>query len=190
VLRDADAAMYAAKRLGSGHRVLFEKGAGLTELDRPGLEEELREGLDRGQVQAAFQPVINLTTGAYAGTEALARWQHPTRGLIVASQFIVLAEDADVAADLDRAIIRAAAEQAAGWGFGATRPARMTVNLSPAGLDDERLLTYIGDGLSVRLAGRSTAITVRILRRAPRAPPPMIMSAPGPSWQHPQRSRS
>ncbi len=110
VLRDADAAMYAAKRLGSGHRVLFEKGAGLTELDRPGLEEELREGLDRGQVQVAFQPVINLTTGAYAGAEALARWQHPNRGLIVASQFIVLAEDADVAADPDRAIIRAAAE--------------------------------------------------------------------------------
>jgi len=93
VLRDADAAMYAAKRLGSGHRVLFEKGAGLTELDRPGLEEELREGLDRGQVQVAFQPVINLTTGAYAGAEALARWQHPNRGLIVASQFIVLAEE-------------------------------------------------------------------------------------------------
>jgi len=95
--------------------------------------------MGRGQVQAAFQPVIKLAKGAYAGAEAQSRWQHPTRGLIVASRFIALAEDADVAANLDRPIIRAAAEQAAAWGFGTTRPAMMTVNLSPAGLDDERL---------------------------------------------------
>lgn len=149
VLRDADAAMYAAKRLGSGHRVLFDAQTGQSAADQVGVEEELREGLASGQVQPVYQSVVHLGTGESVGAEGLARWHHPIRGTIEASHFIALAAEAGAAADLDRRIMTAAAEQAAVWGFGSAQPAFMATTLSPDGLDDEHLLGHVADILSV-----------------------------------------
>lgn len=148
VLRDADAAMYAAKRLGSGHRVLFDATTRLEALAHVGIETELRTAMLAGGIVPVYQPVVDLRTGRTAGAECLARWEHPTRGQVTPSEFIAIAKDCGLIAELDRRMIGLAVEQAAAWGFGSFRPGVVSVNLSAATLDDEHLGAHVADSLA------------------------------------------
>lgn len=148
VLRDADAAMYAAKRLGSGHRVLFDGTTRLGALDRLGIESELRTALLRGDIVPVYQRVVDLHSGRTAGAECLARWEHPSRGQVTPAEFIAVAEDCGLIAELDRHMIGLAVQQAAAWGFGSYRPGVVSANLSAATLDDERLVADVAASLA------------------------------------------
>jgi predicted signal transduction protein with EAL and GGDEF domain len=91
LLRDADSAMYAAKAGGGGVR-LFEDELRREMLDRVALGHELRDALARDELSLAYQPIVHLPTGAVRHVEALARWNHPTRGFVPPGEFIPVAE--------------------------------------------------------------------------------------------------
>lgn len=147
-LRDADAAMYEAKRLGAGHRLLIDgatRALGWTPLEA---EEELRQALAAGHVRSAFQPVVDLRTDTVVGVECLARWTHPRRGPIPPSDFLALAEETGLSAELDRHMLAAATRQMSQWGAVTGRKWFVGVNLSPAALDDDTLLASVAAALS------------------------------------------
>ena len=96
LLRDADVAMYRAKRGGKGRFALYEPGMGATAVQRLELENELRYAIERDELTLHYQPVYDISSdpnGSLTGLEALVRWQHPTRGLIPPDDFIPIAEE-------------------------------------------------------------------------------------------------
>jgi diguanylate cyclase (GGDEF)-like protein len=114
MLRDADAAMYAAKAAGGGAR-LFEDELRRSIVDRVALGRELRDALARGELSLAYQPVVNLRTGTVTHVEALARWNNPQRGPVSPGLFIPIAEASGLMPILGRWVLRTACAQAAAW---------------------------------------------------------------------------
>jgi diguanylate cyclase (GGDEF)-like protein/PAS domain S-box-containing protein len=93
LLRNADIAMYIAKRSGKGRHAAFEKGMHEEALERLELESNLRRALDREELVLHYQPIVGLRSAQVVGVEALVRWQHPERGLLPPGAFIALAEE-------------------------------------------------------------------------------------------------
>ncbi len=93
VLRDADAAMYRAKKLGRKRVELFDDSLQKNAVDVLAMEIKLRAALLRDQFEPYFQPIVRLATGEVAGYEALLRWNHPTRGVIGPDEFLQVAQD-------------------------------------------------------------------------------------------------
>lgn len=114
MLRDADMAMYVAKR-GGGNRVAVAdesvRESGIHQLD---LEIELRQALGSGQLRAWYQPLVDPQREPVA-LEALIRWQHPTRGLLAPGQFLPAAKSAGLLAELSTAVLAEAARDVADW---------------------------------------------------------------------------
>jgi len=92
LMRRADVAMYAAKRGGSGLQ-MYEQDKDLHSPSAIGLAGDLRHSVERGELRLHYQPIVDLATGHCVGVEALCRWQHPTRGLVMPATFIPLAEE-------------------------------------------------------------------------------------------------
>jgi diguanylate cyclase (GGDEF)-like protein/PAS domain S-box-containing protein len=93
LLRNADAAMYAAKSRGKGHAEVFAPEMLRAARRRMRIENELATAIDEGQLEAHYQPIVDLSTRHLVGVEALMRWRHPTRGLVMPVDFIPLAEE-------------------------------------------------------------------------------------------------
>jgi diguanylate cyclase (GGDEF)-like protein len=115
LLRDADAAMYAAKADGGGWR-LFEDELRDAMLDRVALGRELRDALARGgELSLVYQPIVGLADGGVPHVEALARWTSPRRGVVPPGVFIPIAEAAGLMPQLGTWVLRTACAQAAEW---------------------------------------------------------------------------
>jgi diguanylate cyclase (GGDEF)-like protein/PAS domain S-box-containing protein len=115
LLRDADAAMYRAKERGRGRYELFDQAMRTEITARIRTETELRGALDRGELTVWFQPVVDLATGQPVSTEALARWEHPSRGLIAPREFIPIAEEIGLIGELGLHVLEEACRQTAAW---------------------------------------------------------------------------
>ena len=115
VLRDADLAMYEAKSGGRNRWSVFEEQMSERRSARLQLESELLEGLDRGEFELYYQPVVHMQTRAIIGTEALLRWNHPQRGLLGPDQFLDTSEEIGVIVALGDWILREACQQAVRW---------------------------------------------------------------------------
>jgi diguanylate cyclase (GGDEF)-like protein len=140
LLRDADTAMYEAKRAGRGRWALFEPAMHERVASSLALEGELRVALREGQLRPVFQPIVDIRDGSVVGMEALARWCHPVRGEISPARFIPVAESAGLIAELGETMLRLACRQFAHWAqVGLPVPARISVNLSRAQLLDQAL---------------------------------------------------
>jgi c-di-GMP-specific phosphodiesterase len=138
LVRDADAAMYAAKEAGRSRWVLFDDGLRRRAVARVTLESELRRALERDELVLHYQPLRDMSTDQWAGIEALARWEHPTRGVISPDEFIPLAEETGLIVPLGLKLIDQAVAQAAAWSeLGINAP--VGVNLSVVQLDDPDL---------------------------------------------------
>ncbi|HEY2943349.1 MAG TPA: EAL domain-containing protein [Vicinamibacteria bacterium] len=132
LLRDADIAMYRAKRRGRGHSEIFDASMHAVATLRLKMETELRRALERQELRLHFQPVVSLETHRIAGMEALVRWQHPDRGLLLPGEFIPLAEEIGAIVPLGRWVIRNACAEARRWQEQARGgpPVAISVNLS------------------------------------------------------------
>ena len=132
LLRDADTTMYRAKALGKARFEMFDPTLHNQAMARLQLEIDLRRALEQQEIQVYYQPIISLNNGKIAGFEALARWQHPTRGFVSPAEFIPIAEETGLILPLDWWVLRQACRQLRIWNlkFAPTPPLIMSVNLS------------------------------------------------------------
>jgi diguanylate cyclase (GGDEF)-like protein len=141
LIRQADIAMYAAKRGGVGS-LFYEPGLGDPVADREGKAAELTGAIRRGEFSVVYQPLVDLHTGRPTGAEALVRWDHPVDGLRSPDQFIALAEETGLIVEIGAYVLRDACRQAARWAR--TYPEHtdldVTVNLSARQLADPRIV--------------------------------------------------
>ena len=115
LLRDADTAMYRAKRLGSGRTQIFDREMHARALARLTLETDLRRALERGEFRLHYQPIVSLLTGRISGFEALVRWSHPTRGLLGPVEFLNVAEETGIVVPLTSWVLKEACAQVRAW---------------------------------------------------------------------------
>jgi diguanylate cyclase (GGDEF)-like protein len=145
ILRDADTAMYQAKTSGCSHFVVFERGMHEHAVERLRLETDLRKAVERNEFVAFYQPIYSLSTNCLAGFEALARWQHPERGLIMPGEFVRMAEETGIIVAIDRLVLREACRQMVEWQRQcAAHPLEfMSVNLSNKQMVQPDLVDYV-----------------------------------------------
>ncbi len=137
LLRDADVAMYKAKADGKNRLVVFEPSMHERVVTRLRLESELRTAVERGEFELYYQPYVDLESRMIVGLEALIRWHHPNRGLLLPGEFIEVAEDTGLIVPLGQWIVTEACTQAALWrAADPDRPLTISVNLSPRQLYD------------------------------------------------------
>jgi diguanylate cyclase (GGDEF)-like protein/PAS domain S-box-containing protein len=132
VLRNADVAMYAAKRRGKAHYEVYDETMHLSLLRRLELLSDLRAAMDREEFIIQYQPTVDLQTNEILGLEALVRWKHPRHGLIMPEDFIPLAEESGVVRVLGRWVLQEACQQMSAWdreGIGDRAPT-LSVNVS------------------------------------------------------------
>jgi len=142
VLRDAELAMYYAKRLGGDRIEAYRASARSIAAYNRASEEDLERGMKQGELHVQFQPVMDIQTGQMVGAEALMRWMHPTRGAVTPDEFVPLAERSGQIEKLGRLAFEQAAAQAKDWmtTMGLPEDFFISVNLSPTQLATETLL--------------------------------------------------
>ncbi|MEO0032012.1 MAG: hypothetical protein RIS94_1770 [Pseudomonadota bacterium] len=139
VMKMADLALYGAKGQGRSRMVHYTADMESDARDRRELEIDMREGLARGEFELFYQPQVDIETGEAECYEALIRWNHPTRGMMLPGAFIDMAEDTGLIVALGQWVLQAATRAAARW----PAPVRVAVNLSPAQLRDSGLLPCV-----------------------------------------------
>jgi EAL domain-containing protein (putative c-di-GMP-specific phosphodiesterase class I) len=137
--------MYTAKQGGKSRVSVFEPTMHAAIVARHLLSTELSRGITGGEIGVVYQPVIALATGEAYGAEALARWRHPTRGLIAPDDFIPLAEESGAILQLGRAVLFEACREAAGWRSAGRQPLTVTVNVAAAQLAHDAFVPDLVD---------------------------------------------
>lgn len=151
LLRDADAAMYRAKASGRDDYVIFDSDMHTRALAQRQLEEDLRSALARDQFTVHYHPVIELDRGSVSGVEALVRWTHPERGILLPIEFMPLAEQSSLTADIGWWVLGEACEQLREWQRDyplATPRLTMSVNLSARQFVHPALITTVDEVLA------------------------------------------
>lgn len=147
LLRNADAAMYHAKKNGRNNYQFFSKGMNDRAIERQSLESSLRHALARHEFVLHYQPKVNLGTGEITGAEVLIRWLHPVQGLLYPDQFVPIAEDSGLIVPIGQWMRRQACQQARAWQNAGFPPTPLAVNISAVELRSKDFLVNIRDML-------------------------------------------
>ncbi len=144
LMKHVDLALYSAKAGGRNRFAFFE-----TEMDdaaqvRRSVEVDLRAALSRDELSLHYQPLINLESGDTVGYEALVRWQHPTRGLVMPNDFVPIAEETGLIVQLGEWVIRNAVAEAARW----PEQLSVSINLSPLQMKSGSLISTIVNAIA------------------------------------------
>ncbi len=115
LLRKADLALYAAKERGKGRYQIFEPGMEEAATEKMSIESDLRRAVRHDELVLHYQPIVGLPHGRITGTEALLRWNHPTRGLVPPNDFIPIAEESDLIGELGRWVLNQACTDLVRW---------------------------------------------------------------------------
>jgi diguanylate cyclase (GGDEF)-like protein len=150
LLRDADLAMYRAKSRGKGRYAIFEPGMHTAIVERLDLEVDLKGAIERDELMLLYQPIFSLRSGAVAGVEALVRWRHPKRGVVLPEHFVPLAEESGVIRELGRWVLRTACHQGALWRarYPGHPGLQIGVNVSGAQLREPGLVEEVEEALA------------------------------------------
>jgi len=139
LLKNADMAMYLAKKNGRGLFRFFEPDMDTKLQARRMLEIDLRRAVANGEFELHYQPLINIETGKISSFEALLRWRHPERGVISPNEFVSLAEDTGLIIPIGESVLRQACAAASTW----PRDLKVSVNLSPIQFKTSKLVEVI-----------------------------------------------
>ena len=180
LLHNASAAVYRAKRQGPNQTEVFDKEMHLNALARLQIHNELRQALDTGDVVVYYQPILGLNDLRVRGFEALARWQHPEKGLLGPGAFIPIAEETGLIDKLGAYVIQTVCKQLAEWKTAQYPLAWVSVNLSAhqfkidhlvsdimrniveAGADPTRLFIEITEGTAAEHPERAFEMMTRL----------------------------
>jgi len=147
LLKAADSAMYAAKEAGKHRYVFYQPEFTEKALDRLKIEQELRQTIDKGELELHYQPQIELRTGHITGLEALVRWNHPTRGMIPPLDFIDIAERIGFIKPLGQWVLKTACLQATAWRNEGLPHFQLAVNISPTHFQDSDFVEMVKNTL-------------------------------------------
>jgi diguanylate cyclase (GGDEF)-like protein/PAS domain S-box-containing protein len=142
----ADIAMYRAKTRPERFQVYSPDISTYID-DQVRIEAELLQGIENGEMQLYYQPILDLDTKHIVKAEALLRWKHPRRGFVSPATFIPLAEQSGMILQIDRHVIKSCFAQAAEWARQGL-PMLISINLSALTLRDDELLEYVADTLN------------------------------------------
>src|SRR5258706_689483 len=148
LLKNADAAMYRAKSHGRNTFQFYTAEMNELAVERLTMEQSLRRAVERGELMLYYQPRVNLRTGVVDGVEALARWQHPERGLVLPDRFIPLAEETGLIVPIGEWVLRNPAQQGLSWRRAGLTPIGVSVNLSARQLWGGGLVRTVADIVS------------------------------------------
>jgi predicted signal transduction protein with EAL and GGDEF domain len=142
LLREADAAMYRAKERGRGQVTVFDETLRSRNVRRLDIETSLRRALDGDELRVHYQPILDLTTGRVRHLEALVRWRHPDRGLLLPAEFVPIAEETGLIVPLGRHVLETACRDLATWRreHPTAADVSVSVNLSGRQLADRGLV--------------------------------------------------
>jgi diguanylate cyclase (GGDEF)-like protein len=149
LLRDADTAMYRAKRRGRGEYEVFDSSMHTHALRQLQLESDLQRAIERNELKVHYQPIVDLKTQQVEGFEALVRWQHPEHGMIPPDEFIPIAEDTGLVVLIDVWVLQEACRQIQRWQQELPHlpPLTMNVNLSGKQFSHAELISQIDQAL-------------------------------------------
>jgi diguanylate cyclase (GGDEF)-like protein/PAS domain S-box-containing protein len=162
LLRNADLAMYSAKRNGKGRYDVYRPQLHTAAVERLELESDLRVALERGELTVHYQPIVALATDEVVGCEALVRWHHPRRGTLAPDVFIPMAEETGLIEEVGRQVLEMACKAASSWrerhGLDSLT---VSVNVSPRQLLNERLVEDVRGALErARLAPAALVLEI------------------------------
>jgi EAL domain-containing protein (putative c-di-GMP-specific phosphodiesterase class I) len=143
LLRRADLAMYAAKAGRERTVLLFEPSLDDDFMGKAKLKAELFKSIDRNELTALYQPLVDLPTGRIVGAEALVRWDHSTEGRLTPDRFLPIAEESGFIVEIDRWMLRTACAQATAWGAELPDDFSISVNMSGESLRQEDLVEVV-----------------------------------------------
>ncbi len=148
LVKAADAAMYAAKKLGRNNFQFFTPEMNSIALERLALESELRHAIQERQFVLHYQPKVQFATGRICGVEALVRWQHPARGLVPPAEFIGLAEELGLIVAVGDWVLEESCRQAAQWKRAGLGEVSIAINLASPSFRKPRLVEELGEMLT------------------------------------------
>lgn len=146
LVRDADAAMYAAKERGRSRFVMFDSGLRERAVRRLTRENELRRAIERDELKLAFQPLVSIPDGSFTSLEALVRWEHPMYGLMLPDEFVPLAEETGLIVPLGLKVLDLAIRDTAKL-LRINPDVRVGVNISALQLGDPAVAAEVGSAL-------------------------------------------
>lgn len=151
LLRDADTAMYQAKAAGKSRWCVFDESMRQRAIERLLLENDLKQGLDRGEFRVFYQPIVSLSSGRLEGFEALLRWQHATRGLVSPMEFIPIAEETGFIVELGVWVLEQSLRQLHSLqvDYPDLPPLFMSVNVSGMQLADPTFVSRVARALEL-----------------------------------------
>lgn len=149
VLRDADIAMYRAKDKGKATYEIFDDAMHARARHAMQVEMDMRSGLARNEYKLKYQPIVCLATGRISGFEALCRWQHPSRGIVMPDEFIPAAEETGLIIPIGQEVLRLACKQISAWNkqFDSHPPLFMSVNVSGRQLFESDFVDHVDEVL-------------------------------------------
>ncbi|HSM67343.1 MAG TPA: EAL domain-containing protein, partial [Ilumatobacteraceae bacterium] len=145
LLRDADIAMYEAKRAGKSQIKIFDPAMRLSASKHLEFRTDLAEAIERNEMRLVYQPVVDLQTHRVVGAEALLRWEHPTQGTIAPDDFVPIAERAGLIVPIGKWVIEESVRAAAAWQ--ASGPQQLSVNVSPAQIRSEEFVRHVRESI-------------------------------------------
>ncbi|MGV8991908.1 MAG: putative bifunctional diguanylate cyclase/phosphodiesterase [Thiobacillus sp.] len=148
LIKNADTAMYKAKENGRNNYQFFKSDMNVRAVERQVIEVQLRQALERQEFVLHYQPKVNLDTGMITGAEALLRWNHPERGVVLPDRFVPIAEACGLIVPIGRWVLREACAQTKRWEASGLKPGSVAVNISALEFSQKGFVDYVQDVLN------------------------------------------